>query len=127
MQAVGRKGYRVHDLLLDFARCRIQQASLEKAVMCQAQYLSRLDVVYSYVDEIFNVDGFYPLLALWRSVEMLSDNPQLQVEAYRASLRESEEDIMTEASDRFVVARLLFMQVGARYVTCRVPPRMRAS
>lgn len=114
LQAVDGEGYRIHDLLLDFARDRVKPALLELSTKCQARYLSRLDVVRGYADESSTTTGFYTLMVLWRSAEELSDNPLLQVEAYRASLHVLAAE---ESSDavyiHWTLGNLFALQVGA--------------
>ncbi|CAN0194893.1 unnamed protein product, partial [Ectocarpus fasciculatus] len=92
LQAVGGGGYRVHDLVLEFAKTsiRAEEETVEKATALQAQYLGRLDVLKSYRDPEHGAgdQGLFFLDALWRSVEKLSGDPELEVASYRASLAE---------------------------------------
>ena len=106
----------MHDLLLDFVRYRIERVPLEKAVVCQARYLGSFDVVQKYANEDVNTDCYYTLVAFWRSLETLSDDTQLQVEAYHASLRGLEEEPSTDtASFSNIVGKLWSIQVSGRY------------
>lgn len=103
----------MHDLLLDFARYRIEQAPLEKAVLCQAQYLGRLDIVWGYAIEGDHIESYYSLMALWRSVEALSSSTRLQVDEYGASLRVLAGEVSAEAANlHAVVGKLFYMQVS---------------
>ncbi|CAM9165046.1 unnamed protein product [Ectocarpus sp. 8 AP-2014] len=100
LHAVGGGGYRVHDLVLEFAKTSIRadEETVEKATALQAQFLGRLDVLKSYRDpEHGGGDrGLFFLDALWRSVEKLSGDPELEVTTYRASLGELESCKATE-------------------------------
>ncbi|CBJ32852.1 NB-ARC and TPR repeat-containing protein-likely pseudogene [Ectocarpus siliculosus] len=86
----GGGGYRVHDLVLEFAKTgiRAEKEALEKATSLQAQYLGRLDVLKSYGNPEHGAgdQGLFFLDALWRSVKTLSGDPELEVASYRASL-----------------------------------------
>ncbi|CAM9821168.1 unnamed protein product [Scytosiphon promiscuus] len=92
LQDVSGGGYRVHDLLLEFVRIKIKAEIdvLTRAVERQAQYLRRLGVVMEFQNPEHGAgaQGLYVLASLWRSVEKLSGNPELQVASYRVSLRE---------------------------------------
>ncbi|CAN0119504.1 unnamed protein product, partial [Ectocarpus sp. 4 AP-2014] len=94
LHAVGSGGYRVHDLVLEFAKTsiRAEKDTVEKATALQAQYLRRLEVLESYGDPEHSAgdQGLFFLDALWRSVEKLSGDPELEVASYRASLGELE-------------------------------------
>ncbi|CAM9762259.1 unnamed protein product [Ectocarpus sp. 8 AP-2014] len=101
LHAVGGGGYRVHDLVLEFAKTsiRAEEETVEKATALQAQYLGRLDVLETYRDPEHGAgdQGLFFLDALWRSVEKLSGDPELEVASYRASLGELESCEATEA------------------------------
>ncbi|CAN0270483.1 unnamed protein product, partial [Ectocarpus fasciculatus] len=101
LRAVRGGGYRVHDLVLEFAKTsiRAEEETVEKATALQAQYLGRLDVLKSYRDPEHGAgdQGLFFLDALWRSVEKLSGDPELEVTSYRASLGELESLEATEA------------------------------
>ncbi|CAN0076742.1 unnamed protein product, partial [Ascophyllum nodosum] len=94
LQDMGRGGYRVHDLILEFVKIKIKADSeiLGKTTALQAQYLGRLNVLKSYGDSEHGAgsQGLLFLDALWRSVEKLSGDPGLEVASYRASLGELE-------------------------------------
>ena len=94
LQAVGGGGYRVHDLVLEFAKTsiRAEEETVEKATALQAQYLGRLDVLDSYRDPGHGAgdQGLFFLDALWRSVEELSGNSKLEVASYSTSVGELE-------------------------------------
>ncbi|CAB1119264.1 unnamed protein product [Ectocarpus sp. CCAP 1310/34] len=100
LQAVGGSGYRVHDLVLEFVKTsiRAEEEMVEKATALQAQYLGRVDVLKSYGDPEHGAgnQGLFFLDALWRSVEKLSGDPELEVASYRASLGELESCEATE-------------------------------
>ncbi|CAM9900520.1 unnamed protein product [Ectocarpus sp. 4 AP-2014] len=104
LHAVGGGGYRVHDLVLEFAKTsiRAEEETVEKATALQAQYLGRLDVLESFRDPEHGAgdQGLFFLDALWRSVEKLSRDPGLEVASYRASLGELESCEATEAVAR---------------------------
>ncbi|CAM9138218.1 unnamed protein product, partial [Ectocarpus sp. 13 AM-2016] len=104
LHAVGGGGYRVHDLVLEFAKTsiRAEEETVKKATALQAQYLGRLDVLESYRDPEHGAgrQGLFFLDALWRSVEKLSGDPELEVASYRASLGELESCKATEAVAR---------------------------
>lgn len=113
LQAVGSGGYRMHDLLLDFARDRIKPTPLALTVKCQAQYLARLDVVREYAGDGHHNEGFYALMSLWRSVEELSDNPRVQADEYRNGLQVLAEDDSTDSGYvHWALGRLFELQVG---------------
>ncbi|CBJ32850.1 NB-ARC and TPR repeat-containing protein-likely pseudogene [Ectocarpus siliculosus] len=101
LHAVGGGGYRVHDLVLEFAKTsiRAEEETMKKATALQAQYLGRLDVLESYRDSEHGAghQGLFCLDALWRSVEKLSGDPELEVASYGTSLGELESGEATEA------------------------------
>lgn len=94
LQDVGEGRYRVHDLVLQFVKIKIKAdvEMMENASFQQAQYLSRLNVLKRYQDPDHDAgsQGLFVLDALWRSVENLSRNSQLEVDSYHTSLRELE-------------------------------------
>lgn len=100
LQDVGGGGYRVHDLVLEFVKIKIKAdvGMVAKATTLQAQYLGRVDVLRSYGDPEHGVgnQGLFFLDSLWRSVEKLSGNPELEVTSYRTSLGELESCEATE-------------------------------
>lgn len=84
LQDMGGHRYRAHDLLLEFVKIKINQM-MERATQRQAQYLRRLDVVNGYANSEHGAgdQGFFFLAALlWRSVEKLSGNLELEVASY---------------------------------------------
>eukprot|EP00903_Cladosiphon_okamuranus_P022363 g20568.t1 len=94
LQDVGGGGYRVHDLVLDFVKIKIKAdvKMVEEATTLQARFLGRLDVLkgYAHPEHGAGNQGLFALDALWRSVEMLSGNPMLEVASYSTSLGELE-------------------------------------
>ena len=62
----------MHDVLLEYARSRIESPLAGDAAKRQAQYLSGLDVLekHSNVGE-FTSDGFYSLVCFWGSLVKL--------------------------------------------------------
>ncbi|CAM9419423.1 unnamed protein product [Scytosiphon promiscuus] len=94
LQEVGGSGYGVHDLLLEYVKTKINADGerVKQATALQAQYLGRLDVVESHGDPKRGAgnQGYLALYALWRAVEKLSGDPQLEISSYRASLAKLE-------------------------------------
>ncbi|CAN0313798.1 unnamed protein product, partial [Hapterophycus canaliculatus] len=94
LQDVGGGGYRVHDLVLDFVKIKIKAdvEMVKKATTLQAHFLGRLDVLKGYNSPEHGAgnQGLFVLDALWRSVEQLSGDPELEVASYTTSLREFE-------------------------------------
>ncbi|CAM9222589.1 unnamed protein product [Pylaiella littoralis] len=90
LQNVGGDEYRVHDLILEFMKINIKAEveMLKGATALQAQYLGRLDVVKSYRNSELDAgsQGILSLAALWRSLEELSGDCELETTSYRASL-----------------------------------------
>ena len=117
LQDVGGGGYRVHDLLLDFVKIKIKAdvEMMEKATTLQARFLGRLDVLKGYENPGHGAGnrGLVVLDALWRSVEQLSEDPDLEVASYTTSLRELEscEAITCVASSYASVGFLFNIQV----------------
>ena len=118
LQDMGRDGYRVHDLILEFVKIKMKADAemLKKATALQAQYLRRLDVLKSYGDPEHGAgrQGLFFLDALWRSVEKLSGNFGLEVASYRASLGELESyEATAEVASFYALVGILFkLQVG---------------
>ncbi|CAN0367181.1 unnamed protein product [Ectocarpus sp. 6 AP-2014] len=104
LHAVGGGGYRVHDLVLEFAKTsiRAEEETLKRVTALQAQYLGRLNVLESYRDPEHGAgdQGLFFLDALWRSVEKLSGDPELEVASYCANLGELESGEATKAVAR---------------------------
>eukprot|EP00752_Nemacystus_decipiens_P012223 g10837.t1 len=94
LQDVGGGRYRVHDLVLDFVKIKIKAdwEMVKKATALQARFLGRLDVLkdYQHSEHGAGNQGLFVLDALWRSVEMLSGDPELEVASYSTSLGELE-------------------------------------
>ena len=94
LQDVGGGGYRVHDLVLAFVKIKIKAdvEMVEKATTLQAHFLGRLDVLKGYKNPKHGAghQGLFVLDALWRSVEQLSGDPELEVASYSTSLGELE-------------------------------------
>eukprot|EP00752_Nemacystus_decipiens_P005175 g4696.t1 len=94
LQNVGGGGYRVHDLVLDFVKIKIKAdtKTVAKATALQARFLGRLDVLKGYTNPEHGAgnQGLFGLGALWRSVEKLSGDSELEVASYSTSLGELE-------------------------------------
>ncbi|CAM9232131.1 unnamed protein product [Scytosiphon promiscuus] len=94
LQDVGGGGYRVHDLVLDFVKIKIKADGemVNKVTALQAHFLGRLDVVKGYGNPEHGAgnQGFFVLDALWRSVEQLAGDTELEVASYSTSLGELE-------------------------------------
>ncbi|CAN0257518.1 unnamed protein product, partial [Pylaiella littoralis] len=116
LQDMGGGVHRVHDLVLEFVTSRIKAdvEVAEEAITLQAQYLARAEVVEGYRNPEHGASdqGLFFLDALWRSVEKLSGDSELEVRSYRTSLRESESCGATIHTAEFYssVARLLLIQ-----------------
>lgn len=112
-------GYLVHDVLLDFAKDRINletnRETKKAATSRQARYLSRLNVIKAYRSSAQEgIGGYYSLAALWRCLEDLSGDKALEVKMYRSSLdalKQSKASVEI-ASIFDIVASLFYMQVG---------------
>ncbi|CAB1096625.1 unnamed protein product [Ectocarpus sp. CCAP 1310/34] len=103
--------FRVHDLLLDFARTRCEKEILDEAVKRQSQYLRRLAVLQDYRAKGDPLEGLYSLIVLWRKLAEHCGNEQVEVEAYHASLGELGDDESAGAADAFsAVGRLLGLE-----------------
>ncbi|CAM9466798.1 unnamed protein product, partial [Ectocarpus fasciculatus] len=89
-----QESFVVHDLLLDFidVMCQHESSVVQRAVMRQTRYLSRLPVVWRYCCKEESLEGMHSLISLWRPVMKLSGNAKQDVEAYEASLRELDEE-----------------------------------
>lgn len=116
LQDVGGRGYRVHDLLLEYVRIKIKADNemASRAVERQARYLRRLDVVKGFHSPEHGAgnQGLFVLATLWRSIEELSGNPELQAALYSASLSELEAlDASADVAAYFCIGNLLQRQV----------------
>ena len=82
----------MHEMLLDFVKGELElegNGTLKQdSIAHQAQYLRRVDVVLRYHDPTFRagIPGFSSLGSLWRSLEELSGNPELEATSYLFSL-----------------------------------------
>lgn len=119
VQDMGGDRYRVHDLLLEFVTIKIKAEveMVKEATTLQAQYLRRLDVVEGYDNPEHGAgdQGLLFLDALWRSVEKLSGDSELEIASYRASLEELEASDATAnvAVSCSSIGHLFHIQVGA--------------
>ena len=111
----------VHDLLLDFIKLKCTSKGMrrlvEDSVLRQTQYLGRLSVVLEfYVSESLSTNR-YALIRLWRSLEELSGNKQLEVETYRASLGEFGRAESREVTDvHHLIGSLFYLHVSYWYI-----------
>ncbi|CAM9933909.1 unnamed protein product, partial [Ectocarpus sp. 12 AP-2014] len=90
---VEEHAYYLHDLVLDFAKDELRKLR-EKVRLVnsrQAQYLGRMSIVKDYAEAGEVLGGLYALMALWRSVEDLSGDNQLEASTYGATTKPSEE------------------------------------
>ena len=70
-------GYLVHDVLLEYARGRIESSLAGDVVKRQAQYLSGLDVLEKHSSVVeFTSDGFYSLVCFWGSLVKLDPHSE---------------------------------------------------
>ena len=101
------EGYRLHDLLLDFARDRIGSKTLQNAISLQTRFLGRLNVVVACVTEAIPSQwSLYSLMALWQALEQVSGDEELCIRTYNQCLLELEE---RQASEEI---RLCVQSVG---------------
>lgn len=85
------EGYRLHDLLLDFARDRIGPKTLQNAISLQTRFLGRLKLVVACMTEgIPSQWSLYSLMALWGAVQQLSEDGELCIRTYNQCLLELE-------------------------------------
>lgn len=110
----------VPDLLLDFIKmkCRSEgmHSLVEDAVRRQAKYLSQPSVVREFEENEGLGTNLYSLTRLWRSLEELSGNDQLEVETYRDRLREVGEAESTDVADMHaLIGRLFHLEVSYWY------------
>ncbi|CAM9447561.1 unnamed protein product, partial [Sphacelaria rigidula] len=68
--------------------CRNRRDLVTDAVRRQTQFLGRLSVVRKFDENEGLNENLYALIRLWRSLEELSSNDQLETETYKASLGE---------------------------------------
>ena len=108
--------FRVHDLLLDFIKleCRSRQGLVNDAVRRQAHFLGRLPVLRDFDGNDGLNANYYALIRLWRSLEELSGNKQLEVETYEASLGELGQAESTDLADAYaLIGGLYNLQVSS--------------
>lgn len=108
--------YFVHDVLLDFAKAKLktEKETLKATISSQARYLGDLNVLQTYSDKGEVDRGFHALIALWRTLEDLSEDGLLEVNTYKTSLGslrhgESASDV---AGTTAALATLFRLQVG---------------
>ncbi|CAM9733325.1 unnamed protein product [Scytosiphon promiscuus] len=107
--------YFVHDLLLDFAKVTINaktkkcEAIRVAATSRQTQYLGSLGVLRGYSVDGDSLEGLYSMIGLWRSLEHLTGDEQLEVRTYKASLiKLGEEDESTDVASVYSDLGLLY-------------------
>ncbi|CAN0202560.1 unnamed protein product, partial [Pylaiella littoralis] len=119
LQDMGGGGHRVHDLVLEFVASKIKAEVevVEEAITLQAQYLARADVVEGYRNSEHGASdqGLFFLDALWRSVEKLSGDSELEVHSYRTSLRESELFKATIHTAKFYSSVVHLLEIQGKY------------
>lgn len=119
MKAV-EQNYYLHDLVLDFAKDELRKlrGKVQLVTSCQAQYLGTISVLEGCARAGEVLRGFYALMALWKSVEDLSGDRQLEVGTYRISLKALEESEPTAdaAYTTWAAGRLFHLQVGFQRV-----------
>lgn len=125
LQDVGSGGYRMQDLVLEFAKSKIKARAkmVQTAAALQAQYLGNPDVVAGYEspEEAAGSPALSVLASLWRSVEELLGDPGLEIASYRASLGEMESGEATAGLARAYssIGSLFSLQVN-NYLQCRL-------
>lgn len=106
--------------MLDFAKDKLRKlrGKVQLVTSRQAQYLGTVSVLEGYARAGEVLRGFYALMALWKSVEDLSGDQQLEVGTYRISLRASEESEPTAdvAYTNWAAGRFFELQVGFQLV-----------
>eukprot|EP00752_Nemacystus_decipiens_P013900 g12339.t1 len=117
LQDVGGGGYRVHDLVLDFVKVKIKAdvEMVKKATTLQAHFLARLDVLQGYENPEHGAgnQGLFMLGTLWRSVEQLCGDPQLEVASYSTSLAALEScEATAEVARSYASVGFLFYMQG---------------
>lgn len=112
---VAEQSYYLHDLVLDFAKDELSKlrGKVQLVTSRQAQYLGTISVLEGYARAGLVSRGFYDLMALWKSVEDLSGDEQMEVRTYGASLKALEESEPTAdvAYTNWSVGRLFELQV----------------
>lgn len=111
LQRAGQDVYRIHPLVVDFARIEMwkRKELVKRATLRQAQYLSTLSVVQGYIAS----GEFNTLIAFWRVLEELSGDSLIDVKMYRSSLGELDGGKATEdhANVYGAVGKLFALQV----------------
>ncbi|CAM9678542.1 unnamed protein product [Scytosiphon promiscuus] len=106
------EGYRLHDLLLDFARDRIDSTALRKAISLQTQFLGRFNVIVAFMTQNMSSRGSeYSLTALWQALEQLSGDGELCIRTYNHCL------LGLEATEPSEEVRLFVQAVGNLFQT----------
>lgn len=108
--------YLLHDRLLDFVKGKLKDFPEIKAFATsrQSEYLGRVDVLRAYSDRGEVDGGFFSLIALWRSLEKLSEDALLQLNTYSTSLCQLENiEVTPDGIDTCMsVARSFDLQVN---------------
>lgn len=122
--------YGMHDLVLDYARASVDRDELETYVSRQARYLSGYDALRTFSKAGKNTNDLVDLMILWRPLERLSDDPELQADGYEATLRSLRPSSPEDSShgSRYVwaartIARLFELQVGLAQMLGRMEHR----
>lgn len=93
------EGYRLHDLLLDFARDRIGSTSLATAISLQTRFFGNLNVVVACMTPGINSEwSKYSFIALWGALEQVSGDGKLCIQTYNQFLLELEGGIGVSSS-----------------------------
>lgn len=111
--------YAVHDLLLDFVKTQIAKDEdvMRTATLRQSSYLGDPTILLAYYTEGNYDEGLHSLVALWRSLEEIAPDPDLEVKAYNTSVCELEESGTSSEETKEVyaaLAQLFHLQVGQR-------------
>ncbi|CAM9719399.1 unnamed protein product, partial [Sphacelaria rigidula] len=89
--------------------CRNRQDLVKDAVSRQTHFLGKLPVVRDFRQNKGLITNLYALIRLWRSLEDLSGNKQLEVETYEASLRDLGEAESTDVANVYALIGGLFL------------------
>lgn len=101
--------FRVHDLVLRFLKPKLKADPRRLiATSRMADYLGQLKVLRRYVKAAETSDGVYSLIALWNSVENLSEESQVAA-VYTRNL-----DGITEGTPWRKAGRILELMVSRR-------------
>ncbi|CAM9564029.1 unnamed protein product [Laminaria digitata] len=108
------QSYCLHDLVLDFAKDELRKlrGNVQLVTSLQAQYLGTISVLEDYARAGEVLRGFHALMALWRSLEDLSGDKQLQVSTYGLNLKalEGSEPTADVGYTNWAAGRLLELQ-----------------